>query len=87
MTDEQPDGADFGKPGWRYSDLPRVTKEYFDKYIEIIGAENIQWLTISEYEERDQSVTCRGQHLISPDGINRAKAWLKKLDKEHTNDR
>jgi hypothetical protein len=57
--------------GWEYRDLPRMTPEYFDKLIEIIGEKNIRWLTFADYGD-----TKRGQFFISPDGLKNVRAHV-----------
>lgn len=51
-----------GFPEWTYKDLPRMTPEVRDEFVEMIGHENIQWITFADYD--DGSV--RGQVLLSP---------------------
>jgi hypothetical protein len=52
-----------GKPDWKYVDLPRMTHEFFNEFVNIVGEENLHWLTVAVY-----SSTTRGQVLISPAG-------------------
>lgn len=59
---------------WVYRDLPRMTPEYFDKFIEVVGVDNIEWLTRAEYPDGAK----RGQLFISPAGMNRLKAHTTK---------
>lgn len=54
-----------GKPGWTYRDLPRMIPEVRDNIVQIIGEDQIYWITQAEY--KDGSV--RGQILISPLGM------------------
>lgn len=58
--------------GWAYRDMPRVTEETFNKFLEIVGQENTRFLTIAKY--RGPNATMRGQLLISPTGMERLKA-------------
>lgn len=58
-----------GKEGWSYKDLPNMTKEYFDKFKEIVGEGNIEFITYATRTWPDNSVTYRGQVLISPQGM------------------
>lgn len=78
LTLPQPAGADFGKPGWHYHDLPQMSPEYFDKLIEVLGSENIQWLTLAERGWSDGTRTKRGQLLVSPEGQERARLYGEK---------
>ena len=41
----------------------------FDQFIEIVGAKNISWLTLADYDD-----TKRGQCLISPARLARLTA-------------
>jgi len=49
--------------GYVYRDLPKMSPEYFDKFIELVGEENIVWLTLADYGHSK-----RGQLLLSPEG-------------------
>lgn len=51
-------------PGWEYRDLPRMTPELMIKFQEIVGLENLRWITFADY-----GTSQRGQVMISPDGI------------------
>lgn len=73
-----------GKPDWLYGDLPKLTREYFDKFIELVGEENIQWITYAEYPANfakwnNPEPLYRGQYLVSPDGQARAKKYTDSL--------
>lgn len=57
--------------GWEYRDLPRMTPEYFDKFVALIGEENIRWLTLAECGDGCK----RGQLFVSPTGLERARAY------------
>ena len=62
---EQSLAKSLGKPDWTYRDLPRMHPEALDSLIQIIGEDEIFWITSAEY--KDGSV--RGQILISPLGM------------------
>ncbi len=79
LPDLNPTGEDLGKPGWRYADMPNLDKEHFDKYVGILGEENIHWLTLAERRWPDGTITWRGQHLISPEGQARGAAYAKDM--------
>lgn len=69
-----------GKPDWLYGDLPKLTKEYFDKFVDIIGEENIHWITLAQYPANfgkwnNQEPLYRGQYLVSPEGQKRGKEY------------
>ena len=53
-----------GKPDWTYKDLPRMTHEVFSEFVDVIGDDNLHWLTVADY-----GPTIRGQVLISPAGM------------------
>lgn len=57
-----------GKPGWVYRDLPRMVPELFYKFVELVGEENLHWLTMANYGD-----TLRGQVLISPVGMEKLR--------------
>lgn len=57
---------DYFAEGYVYRDLPKMSPEYFDKFVELVGEENIVWITLAMY--RDSK---RGQLLISPEGQKR----------------
>lgn len=62
---EQSLAKSLGKPDWAYRDLPRMHPENLDSLVQIIGEDEIFWITKAEY--KDGSV--RGQILISPLGM------------------
>lgn len=62
---EQSLAKSLGKPDWTYRDLPRMHPENLDSLVQIIGEDEIYWITMAEYG--DGSV--RGQILISPLGM------------------
>lgn len=69
--------------GWQYRDLPRMTEDALSTLMNIIGAENVRWLTQARYET-EEGVAVRGQCLISPDGFKRMRAHsaLNRAEKE-----
>lgn len=78
---EQP-RTDHGEPfpgetliadGWEYRDLPRMTPEFFDEFVGIVGSENIRWLTMASYSDGAK----RGQLLVSPTGLANCVAYSK----------
>lgn len=58
--------------GWEYGDLPRMSVEYFDKFVGIVGADNLRWLSIATYGPNSK----RGQYFISPAGRENLRAYL-----------
>ncbi len=65
-------GKTYIADGWVYRDLPRMTPEFFDQLVAIIGESNIRWLSLADYGS-----TKRGQMLVSPDGMKALTAHLK----------
>lgn len=63
--------AHMGKPDWEYRDLPRMTPEFFAKFVDLVGEDNILWITKASYKDGTQ----RGQLLVSPEGLKRARAY------------
>jgi len=63
-------GASVGKPDWIYRDLPRMKPELLAEFKEIVGQDNLHWVTFADYGE-----TVRGQILISPAGMERMRAY------------
>jgi hypothetical protein len=59
-----------GKPDWTYKDLPRMVPELFYTFIEIVGEENLHWITMANYGD-----TLRGQVLISPVGMEKLEKF------------
>lgn len=60
-----------GKPDWTYRDLPRMHPENLNSLVQIIGEDEIYWITHAEY--KDGSV--RGQILISPIGMEALRQY------------
>lgn len=54
-----------GVPGWTYRDLPRMTHEVMKQFIELVGSENLKFLTYADYG----NAAVRGQVFISPKGM------------------
>lgn len=54
--------------GWVYRDLPRMTRDALDALLDIIGEDNVEWLSFADY-----GGAYRGQVMISPDGMARLK--------------
>lgn len=67
---EQALAKSLGKPDWTYRDLPRMTRESLDRMIQIIGEEEIYWITFADYGE-----SVRGQLLISPVGMEALRQY------------
>lgn len=55
-------------PGWSYRDLPQMTVELFERFIELAGEDNLRWLTVAE-RVWEGNTTKRGQVMISPKGM------------------
>lgn len=62
--------TDLGFPGWTYRDLPFMTTQIMDKLIELVGRDEIYFIT----HMRDTNDYVRGQVLFSPLAIERMKA-------------
>jgi hypothetical protein len=58
--------------GWVYRDLPRMTQETMNTFLDIVGEENTRFLTFARYKPQND---VRGQLLISPAGMDRMKAY------------
>ena len=70
--------------GYQYRDLPRMTEPYFSDLIEIIGEDNIIWITQAEYGEKDGRRSKRGQMLVSPEGIENVRAYRDNKEKKNS---
>jgi hypothetical protein len=57
--------------GWIYRDVPKMSQENFNRLLDILGAENVRFLTFARYPDK----TVRGQFLLSPAGMERVKAY------------
>jgi hypothetical protein len=69
-------GKKLKEDGWVYGDLPRMSRENVEKFIEIAGKENLQWLTFATYQS-GANVRARGQYFISPQGAARLRLWVR----------
>lgn len=70
------------KQGWTYGDLPKLNRESFDLFLEIVGESNIKWLTLAQYPTnfgKNEIELFRGQYMLSPEGKERVKTWLESL--------
>src|ERR1700684_1899136 len=61
--------------GWRYKDLPQLTAEQFEMFLDVVGDENIEWLAISHSPKGH-----RGQMYVSADGQQRLQTYLERND-------
>lgn len=59
-------GKTYIADGWVYRDLPRMAPWAFDAFIDLIGPDNLVWLSLADY-----GASKRGQCLISPAGQQR----------------
>jgi hypothetical protein len=72
-----------GKPDWSYRDLPKVTTEVFQAFVDHVGEENLFWITKASYEPKDSNdgpTLVRGQVLISPEGMKRVEEFEESKD-------
>lgn len=60
-------GKTYIADGYVYRDLPRMTEPYYSDFINLLGDDNIVWLTKAAYPDGTQ----RGQILISIAGQQR----------------
>lgn len=58
--------------GWVYRDLPKMTQEALNKFLDIVGEENTRWLSFARYKPAND---VRGQLLISPAGMDRMRSY------------
>lgn len=66
-------------PGWEYRDLPNMAVEYMDQFKDMVGDDNVRWITFAERRWPDNTVTQRGQVMISPDGMRRIREYNARL--------
>ena len=69
-------GKTYRADGYTYKDLPRVSIEIFQEFVELVGGENLVWLSYAKYIQGDAQKV-RGQVLVSPEG-------MKKILKRHS---
>jgi hypothetical protein len=67
-------GKTYMADGWTYGDLPRMAPAFFDQFVEIVGAENLRWLTLANYGGPN-GPSKRGQYLMSPEGQDRLREY------------
>ncbi len=63
--------AKLGKPDWTYRDLPQMLSAFMTGFIELVGEENLHWITRASYPNGME----RGQVLISPAGMERIEQY------------
>lgn len=71
-----------GLTDWHYRDLPQMAPEFFDKFVDLAGEDNLRWITLAERPWPDGSRTRRGQVMISPEGMERIAAYNATLRKD-----
>lgn len=67
-----------GKEDWHYRDLPQMREDFFNDFVELIGEENIVWLTRAQYQHED-GLYKRGQLFMSPEGMERVSAYARSI--------
>lgn len=58
--------------GWQYGDLPKLSREEFEKFRNLVGDENLRWLSFATYGPD----SIRGQYFISPKGKENLAAYV-----------
>lgn len=60
-----------GLPDWTYTDLPKITQDVMDEFVESVGSDNLKWITMAQYKNwgPEKLDLVRGQVLISPAGM------------------
>lgn len=71
-------GKTYLADGWVYRDLPRLTQKTMQDFIDLVGEENVVFLTFAKYTNEDVT-TVRGQILISPEGQSKILEAKNKL--------
>lgn len=59
-----------GKEGWLYKDVGWMSNGDWKRFEAIAGDGNVQWLVWTSKEDRR-----RGQILVSPDGVEKLRAY------------
>lgn len=57
--------------GWVYKDIPVLTKSQVETFIDVVGGDNIVWLTFAKGPNG-----CRGQMLISRSGAANLSSYM-----------
>lgn len=58
---------------WYYRDLPKMQEPYFSELIDVLGEDNIRWLTLAKYSDG----TSRGQMIYNEQARLNTVKWLK----------
>jgi len=58
------------KIDWVYRDLPRMTRKVMADFVNLVGKENLHWLTFADYGD-----SARGQVIISPAGMRSVEQY------------
>lgn len=69
-----------GKPGWTYRDQSWMKMADWDRFIDIAGTENVEFLASSSKGDM-----ARGQFLISPVGIERVREFASAIRRGSSN--
>ena len=72
----------FGTVDWVYRDIGWMKQEYWDRLIEALGEDNIKIIAASTRDDWGDSVFCRGQLLISPEGVQNSIAFADEIKNE-----
>jgi 3-phenylpropionate/cinnamic acid dioxygenase small subunit len=68
-----------GLTDWYYHDVPMLEDGFFKRFLEIVGEENIHWITKTA-RENGGKLYHRGQAMISPQGKTNVRKWVKELE-------
>lgn len=64
-------GTTYREDCWTYGDLPGLSPEEMDEFLNAVGPENLIWLAFTKSE-----AFARGQYIISPMGQQKLSAHL-----------
>lgn len=70
--------------GWQMIDLPYMTSKVFSELVELLG-EDLQPLALSVREIKGKN-SVRGSALISPNGVDKLKAFKESRNEESNSD-
>lgn len=73
LQTEPVEGRTLLADGWKYKDIPPLTGKQFETFLEVVGRDNIVWLSLAVQKENG---LLRCQMFISPAGQALLKSYL-----------
>lgn len=68
-------------PGWKYRDIPWMTEELWNLFIDTLGLGNYVLVASTSGKHPEHGNICRGQFMIGPQGMANLEAFYEQETK------